>query len=67
MLKRSDKADFAYRSIDAIEQPPDPYDDPVGKADRIDDKGMYYILDGQQRITSLVRVPQDLDWNRGAT
>jgi hypothetical protein len=55
LLKRSDRADFASRSIDAMEQPPDPTEDPI-RPDKVDDKGVYYILDGQQRITSLVRV-----------
>ncbi len=56
LLKRSDKADFAYRSIDAVEQPPDPADQHFNVPSRADDKGVYYILDGQQRVTSLVRV-----------
>lgn len=55
LLKRSDKADFASRSIDSVERPPDPTEEPP-KVERFDDKGVYYILDGQQRITSLVRV-----------
>jgi len=55
LLKRSDKADFASRPIDAVEQPVDPADQPAS-AIKADDKGVYYILDGQQRVTSLVRV-----------
>jgi hypothetical protein len=56
LLKRSEKANFAFRTIDAVEQPPDPADESTMHADRRDDKAVYYILDGQQRVTSLVRV-----------
>ncbi len=55
LLKRSDNANFAFRTIDAVEQPRDPADDTTSGADRREDNAVYYILDGQQRVTSLIR------------
>ncbi len=58
LLRRSDVAKFADRKIDATESPPDPDDTSADKASsaKSDDNEVYYILDGQQRITSLIRV-----------
>jgi hypothetical protein len=58
LLRRSEIAKFADRKIDAVESPPDPDDIGVEKSPpaKSEDNEVYYILDGQQRVTSLIRV-----------
>ena len=58
LLRRSDVAKFADRKIEAMESPPDPDDTSGDKGSpaKSDDNEVYYILDGQQRITSIIRV-----------
>ena len=54
LLRRSEETNFAHRRIDTAEFPQ--VEDDEAKVVPGDDAEMYYILDGQQRITSLIRV-----------
>ncbi len=58
LLRRSEVAKFADRKIEAVESPPDPDESSSDKTTsaKNDDNEVYYILDGQQRITSIIRV-----------